>query len=454
MKRLLIISISMLMLFYLSACSHELKSPQPDMLLLIKAASATANVGSHGYDIGMPKDELVERLTNAWNDGSDPVAVELKQSARSNQYFDDDIVEALMRVLYTYSYYEFADRYALKPNRGYDDAKDITFVSYSVENEFDGYFEAEAQRYLDYSECKFYEYDFNGDGETEIGVPIHTGAGGASGGDGFGIFKQNQGGLYEIYAHGPSCTLMDGMRIIQYEGKIYFITNPVSDRSEIQHNIGAYYIDENRNSHSVFIKCNDYVLKTVTQKTEVPYSSIEKQAHEAIAHTKKGELYSPEWEGVIPFQSNIKWDGIYGLEADPKDIAFYADIDNDGTDEIVRKVYFITQTKYFDEYNCFQVYENLSELEQEGDCVSDYSYRDEYIGLHSYGNIYDVLPVNTKLSQFWTYEFKDETYLLTLTRNKTLYTLNVYKQLNNEVLPVSEIMFLDEFQKMDIEFGE
>lgn len=94
---------------------------------------------------------------------------------------------------------------------------------------FDDYYLTSAEEYLEKERGKFYKLDFDGDGENEIGIPIHSGAGGMYQSDGFCIFKKNKEGLWEEYAYGPDCTFLDYMYIIQFEGNIYFITNPSTD---------------------------------------------------------------------------------------------------------------------------------------------------------------------------------------------------------------------------------
>lgn len=433
---------------------------QKEMLSLIKAASsldysggyfATAYGGLEGYTSNNSKHELIDKLTGAWEGGTDPIAVELKSSLQPNQQFDKNIIEVLMLTSYTYSYHAFAEKYGLRPNRGFDDAKDIQFLSdNNADNEFTGCFEV----------GQFYEYDFDRDGETEIGIPIHSSAGGAFMRDGFGIFKKNTDGLYEYFAGGPACTMRDAMRLIQFEGRIYFITNPFSDTNNDPHNIGAYYVDENGNAHSVFINCNDYKLQKIFSHTPEVYSSefedyllnIEKQALEAVTKTKKHELYSSADEKAISFQNNNFWEEIWDLESEAQDIAFLADIDNDGTNETIRKTHFITQEKYYNDYNWFQVYEDRAALENDGEFIEEYYYVDEFYGLHSHGNLYEYIPVTGRIVQFWTSEFNSITYSIALTREELLYTLYVYKVSNNGVSPVSKSLFFDEVQSMDLKF--
>ncbi|AEV67910.1 hypothetical protein [Acetivibrio clariflavus] len=99
------------------------------------------------------------------------------------------------------SYNGFVEKHGIKPNRNYEDGRSIRFDLSG--DEFESYAVSTAKNYLEYDECTFNELDFDGDGEDEIGIPLHSGAGGEFMVDGFGIFKKNQNGLYEKYAFGP-----------------------------------------------------------------------------------------------------------------------------------------------------------------------------------------------------------------------------------------------------------
>jgi hypothetical protein len=438
---------------------------QKQSTLLLKAASSLdysadyfsmVYEGLDAYSASGPKLKAIERLTDIWNSGNEAPAVQLRKSIRGNQYFPESFVEELVKASYTYSYHAFAEKYGIRPNRSYEAGNGIKL--YIPDDDMFLYAENMVEQYLEYEACEFYEFDFDGDGESEIGIPLHSGAGGAFMMDGFGIFKKNSEGLYFHYASGPDCTLRDGMRLIKYDGRIYFITNPYSDTMNEPHNITARVLDENGQGHDISIRCTEYEPREIMTKVYDVYDTSESsgfvtdvmaQAFEAIAATKKHEVYSPNLTKQVR-SAEAEQDRYF--DSTPTDVYFAADIDNDGTQEFIRKGHVIVELKYYDDYNLFQVYDSEGPLLENAEQMLDILPQDEYYGLHSGGNLYDILPVEGKIVQFWTREKDNLTYCIALTRNTLLYGLHVYKVENGDAVPVCLSLIFDEVQDVEIVF--
>jgi hypothetical protein len=105
------------------------------------------------------------------------------------------------------------------------------------------------------------------------------------------------------------------------------------------------------------------------------------QAFEAIAATKKHEVYSPNLTKQVR-SAEAEQDRYF--DSTPTDVYFAADIDNDGTQEFIRKGHVIVELKYYDDYNLFQVYDSEGPLLKMRS-RSGYPAQDEYYGLHSAG---------------------------------------------------------------------
>jgi TPR repeat protein len=440
---------------------------QAQSILFSKAASSIdysagyfemAYGGLDAYSAGEPKSKVIGRLTEAWNNGTDPVTAQLKKSVCENQYFPKELVETLIKTSYTYSYHAFAEKYGIKPNRSFEEGKKIQIAFSESKDEFDNYDEEKAKSYLEDVECEFYELDFDEDGVDEVGIPIHSGAGGAFMADGFDIFKKNQKGFYEKYASGPYCTMRDAMRLIQYNGRVYFITNPYSDNMDAPHNITARCIYKNGNGHEISIDCNQYKQKEIMTRVYDNYSTdefgsflkeIKAQAYEAIATTKRHEMYNPNAVNQVKkteLPPDVSSDFL------PMDVYFAADINNDGSKEFVRKGHIITDSKYYNDFNMFHIYDSESKLSENPEPILNILPNDDYYGLHSGGNIYDILPVGGKIVQFWTREKDNKTYCVALTRNELLYSLNVYIVQNKQAVPVCHSLLFDEVQNINVQF--
>jgi len=453
-----------------------------NMTALYKAASsqdysagyfARAYGGLAGYSADDAKLNLIDKLSALWDNGTDSAAVKLRKNIPFNEYFPKDFVEDLMKTSYAYSYFAFAEKYGLQPNRTVTDTADIQFAS-TVQfaltgDEFDyNYSESMAQQYLQYDDAQYYEYDFNGDGVDEIGVPIHSGAGGAFSTDGFGIFSKNSDGLYESCAGGFGLSFRDAMRIIRYDGKVYFIANPYDDTGNTPNDIDAYTVDKDNIGHEVTIACNDYSLQTIVTDTDPTYadgynsffSDVDEQARDAAEATKQGIIYSPAGQTRLAYKSddslwgNIMWFNYPG-DFTRNDIFVTADINNDGSEEVVHIGHLTTQLKYDDDYHWFQIYNNRDDFDNGTVSLTMPEYHDDFYGMHTGGNIYDLLPLKNKdnVVQFWTYNYNGTTYCMTLQRYGLLYTVQIYKIQGDRVSIVGRSLLFDEAQGMDLSFS-
>lgn len=431
---------------YKLADSDELSFKQS--ILFSKAASSMdysapyfemVYEGGDGYTADESKLQVIKCLGEAWENGTDPAAVQLKESITGNKYFPKEFVEELVKTSYTYSYHTFAPKYGVNPNRSLYNGKNIPFE----EDEGIG------GLYLENEDSEYYELDFDGDGTDEIGFPMLSGAGGAFMTDGFGIFKKNNKGFYKDYAFGPACTLRDGMRLINYNDRIYFITNPYSDTMNEPHDITARVIDKHGKGHELCVLCNQYKPKEIMTQVYDDYhkeefagflSEVMSQTYEAISATKRHEMYNPN-RTVI-------------LSDEPQDVYFAADINNDKVKEYIRKGHMIDQGKYYNDYHLFQIYDGEGKLTEEVEPSLELLPDDGYYGLHSTGNLYDRLPVGGKIVQFWTVEKDNKTYCIALTRNELLYGLHIVTIQNEKAIPVCDSLFFDEVQDIDIQFSK
>ena len=446
-----------------------------NLVALYKAASsqnyygdywAMAYGGLDSYFADKSKLELVNNLINIWNIGSDVAASNMKKSMKTNKYFPADFVEAFMQSVYTYSYHVFAEKYGLQTNRNHEDAKNIQIAPYdALKDKFGYYWEDSAERYLEYEDNKFYEYDFDGCGENEIGIPIHSGAGGAFMADGFGIFKKNKDGLYEPFAFGPDCSLRDAMRIIQYDGIIYFIVNWFDDPGYNPHDFIVYTIDENGNGLTLKINSKNYALQRIVSYTDEAYavgyngllSEVEQQIRNAVAVTKQQRIYSPDDEEQLSYNIDENlWDAAdwgYFTEVARHDVFFTANIYNNKIEQAIHKSRLIAQSRYYNDYYWFHIYENRKNFENGAVSVQKPVFSDEFYGLHSKGNLYDLLPIKNNIVQFWTYNHEGITYCVTMQRFGLLYSVTIFRMQNGKTILVNKSLYFDESQNVDISFS-
>ena len=411
------------------------------------------------YDDSSKKVNVINRLSDTWNKGTDSVVKELKKSASYNNYFNDKFVDELAKASYTYSYHNFADKYGVLPNRSFTEIKKDRFDFSGSEADLGLYLDKYFTQDENYSENELYELDFDGDGENEIGISICSGAGGALMADIFIVFKKNSKGLYERFSEGPDCAFRDAMRIIKYDGIVYFITNPYSDTGDAPNNITAEYIGKDGIKHSIQIDCKNYRPKEIMSRKFGNYNSVEFndlfkainiQGYDATSATKNQVLYNPnKINDVKKVESDLSANFVNIFN----DIYFAADYDNDGLDEFIRKGHWTTHGKYYNDYNIINIYNDESELVRSPVSMLNLMPNDDYYGQHSAGNIYESIPVMGNIVQFWTVEHADETYCISLTRNGLLYSLQVYHLKDKKATPVYIGLYFDEVHKFEITYN-
>ena len=442
-----------------------------DLTALYKSASsqnyhgyyfAMVYGGLDGYAADDEKRDLIAKLSDIWDGGGDAPLSNMQRAVKANSHFSAEFVETLIRTSYTYSYHAFAEEYGLRPNRTFEDAERLHFAPYdgifSEKNEY------MAERYLRYDGCQFYEYDFDGFGEDEIGIPIHSGAGGAFSGDGLDIYKKTEDGL-RYFSRGPNCSLTDAMRIIRYDGKIYFLVNPLDTTANAPHDIIAYTVDMSGRGHEVSIRCKDYDLRRVITYTEDAFASgydsliseIEQQLPEAVAAAKEQRLYSPAGENRLDYEVGDDFWGRFtyndSYSSPPENIFFSADIHNDGKDVVIHKGHSSMLWKGNFYLNWFQVYPNRGDFDNGTADLHKPVFDLGSFGIQSGGNLNDLLPVGGSVVQFWTHEHGGVTYCITLQRHELLYTLQIFEVRNGEASLVSKSLYFDEAQDVEVTFS-
>ena len=172
--------------------------------------------------------------------------------------------------------------------------------------------------------------------------------------------------------------------------------------------------------------------------------------------TKQQGVYSPNGEKQLAYDGDDDWwnnsDTGYWGEVARQDVFFTADINNDGGDVTIHKGRLITQSKYYDDYYWFQIY-NSQDFAVGSTSIIEPEFYGDYYGRHSGGNIYDLLPVGSDVVQFWTYEHDGVTYCVTLQRYGLIYALQIFNVQNGEPCIVSQSLFFDEAQKIDASFS-
>lgn len=399
------------------------------------------------------KEETNKKLSKYWDENTDEVAVKIKNDLTYSNEFSKGIIDSLSKVFYSYSYEEFSSKYGLNPNRNYKDGLKLKFKEAIYEEE--NYYIFEIKKYLEYEDCFYYEFDFDGDGEDEVGIPINSGAGGAFGKDGFIILKKDKEGFYDEYSYGPDCTFRDTMNIINFDGKIYFITNPYDDTGIQSSNIIVYYVDKTSNAHSMKISSKNYEIKEIMSKTYIKsfekyMKDIKKETLEAILSTKENKIYkSNQYEKI-----NMKEDVSSLYLENYIDTYFKADIDNNGIEEYIRGISMVFQSKYYNKYNIFEIYPNKNDVLKNSKTLESLIPNYDFYGFHSSGNIYDYFPIKGNIVQFWIRNIEGKEYCMVLTQKKMLYSMQVYLLEKEKVISISDTLFFDEPQKIDVEKEE
>ena len=117
-------------------------------------------------------------------------------------------------------------------------------------------------------------------------------------------------------------------------------------------------------------------------------------------------------------------------------------------------MHFIIQTKYYDDYNWFQIYTNRADYDNGSVSLTmPVFYGDFHYGLRSGGNIYDILPLSNNVVQFWTHEYDGVTYCVVLQKYTLLYAQQVFVISNDDIRLVKRSLFFDEAHGVDISFS-
>ena len=403
------------------------------------------------------KRDVTKKISEMWESESHPVV-------RPDEYFSLKFIEELTETTYTYSFEDFAHKYQIHANRTHEDAHRFHFQVTDEESEW--YIEQYVTSRIEQEYYSFYEYDFDGCGVDEIAVSTASGAGGATMRDGYAVFKENNDGMYEYFADGPDCALRDDMHIIKYDDRIYFIYNPYDETYNEPDGIVAYTIDADGKGRALTITLTDYSPRHVFTYTNEIYSAgyddlllnINNQTPAALQDARYQRIYSPEGEARLDFQHG---DDIWGdtdtdmqLEYEQsQDVFFVADIDNDGTDNVVHKGRSLAYWKSYSYFSWFEVYENLMGFNDRTANLRKPEFNEIIYGLESAGNLHDILPIGNSVSQFLTYEHDGVTYCVTIERYGLIYARKIFHVKNGEPNIVSQSLFFDDAQTMEVKFS-
>ncbi len=455
-------------LYMLSKMTEDGKTIYP-LLPLQKAASSldydsgyfeVAYGGLDSYSTPNSKGHLIDELKNAYISGKDPSANNLKNAVSSNKYFPADFVSELSKAVYSYSYYSFVEQHGVKPSM--DKKTKIKFAPQGKNDEFS--YDYQGMFATDGYVNGAYLYDFDGDGNKELYESVTSGAGGAFQVDGVTIFKKNKKGEYEEFAGNCNYSLRDGVRLIKYNGRYYFVVNPFSDSRDAIYDIDAFCFDKNGNTHTMHIKCSNYSLKKIATQSNEEYvkahniisflRGTSKQAVAAIAATKKHILYSPKDEKDFKFiPSNLGTSRLFTDHySNIQDLYFSTDILNDGNDVTIQKGHVIVQDKYYFDLNNFNIYLNKDDLNKNAVSITNADLSGEYFGLHSSGNIYSIIPVSDKIVQLWTGINDGTTYCMELSKIDMVYTMRVFVIKDKKATLVSQSLYFDQCNEIKVSF--
>lgn len=440
-----------------------------DILLLSKAASSIDYDGGYfevaygdidGYKMSDDKKSVVKRLAEYWDKETDPAVKEMKASSPSNKWFSADFMNKIKKTVYSYSYYGFVEEDGVRPNLTLEEAKSKIKEADSEEDPL--YYILQSI----WGHRGIYEYDFTGDNKTELFFNVNSGAGGAFSVDGIVILSLNKDGKYEYLTDNSAYTLRDGVRLIQYDGKFYFLANPFSDSGDAPYDMDVFIFDEKGDWYSVSLICKDYKAKKVVSSRDDKYVSehkiegfletAEKEAESAIIATREHKVYKQERLKAINFSKDKEQLENSLLSRDKGvDGYFEADINNDGKPEFIKIGHLISdEGKYYYDINCFDVFSDKEDMENNAVPVNKADISNfDYFGLLSFGNLYDdYLPINSKIVQFWTQIHGDKTYCMAVTKQEKLYTSHVYIIENGAAKCIYKSLYFDEFQGIDVKF--
>jgi hypothetical protein len=416
-----------------------------------------------GESADIVKKDLINRLSVIWDNGLDPTVSDRR--IPSNIYFPADFAEALIKAAYSFSYHAFAETHILLSNRTHEDAHIFRFFPDGDEPEEGCFYSGRIAREW----SAFYEYDFDGCGVDEIAICTASGMGGSTMGIHYAILKKNDAGLYVNYSDSPFVSNRDNMQIIRFNGRIYFIYNPFCTKSQNPHDIVAYTIGRNGEQHSLTIRFRDYSPQHIITHTGEAYTSgyeellsnVRCQAQTAITDSRYHRIFSPDDEVRLSFQPDDDLWGNYTSRyteiPHPLDVFFVADIDNDGIDEVIHKGRSLGEWKSYFFFSWYEIYRNRDEFDNSTVSLSEPSFTGDSYELQSNGNLHEILPISNprrnSVAQFWTHEHNGVTYCVVLHRYGMVYALQIFVIQNDETRLVSQSLFLDEAQGMDVTFS-
>jgi len=353
------------------------------------------------------------------------------------------------RLAYNYGYHAYASDHIVNANQSWSDKHLVINPKEPVDDP-----EAlviEDEDLWNFAAYGYYQYDFDGDGQLELGGYSHSGAGGAFMWDGFIFLEADERGVYKTFNMGPDVSLRDGMRLVTFGSSYLLMANPYDDTANSQQNILLYGLDQSGHSHQVYIKGATYQLKPVLSKYHEDYKDgsyqdlwdqVGSQVQLALEANKNGKMFYAQ-EPVFIASDLVTG---FGRTLASEDAYVIVDYDNDGSSEYVRKSRFIDQSKYYFDYHLFNIYDDLR-MDDLDDLISP----PDYYGIISEGSLMDHLPVKGKGVQAWFLDYEGQTYAVTLSKASMTYVSQVFLVKENRVSQVYETLWLDELQTIELE---
>lgn len=353
-----------------------------------------------------------------------------------SEFFEREWIEKIGEVFYTYGYHDFVSTNGIEINK---ELTDDDFINFQSPDE------------APFVVSDYYEIDFDNDGLLEIGIPVHSGAGGAFMADGFEMYKKNNEGQYVYLASGPYCTLRDAMRLVKFDEKVYFLTNPYDDTGDEAFNVTVLKIGDNGERHELMISPSQTSLKQVMRKVYddvslEDLSVMDEQIKEAVQASKHHILY----HSVEP--EILEADELYFSIKTYEDTYYSTDYDQDGDMDFIRKSHIIDASKYYNDVFIVQAYDSLHDILNDEEDMLSKIYEDDFYGYHDGGNILDQFPIEGIVVQYWTYESGDKIYNLFLTRHLSVFGAHVYLVSDDNVKPIMKSLYFEEPEGISIEY--
>ena len=248
--------------------------------------------------------------------------------------------------------------------------------------------------------------------------------------------------------------------MIKFNNAYYFIANPFFDFEAKLYDIDIIRYGQDRRFHSAQFECTDYKPQSVISDSNEKFinnnlneliSTVRAQAETAISCSRRGILYSSEDERGTVSEYSLLGSTCYGGES--KDIYIRFNYNNDGNWETIVKGHNADYSgKYYFDITRVDIFDSKEEAAAATPVImsdiSSFNY-----GRISIGNIFDVLPIDRSIVQFWVTEYDRKKYTMAITRRDTTYTLYVFYVKGNEVTTVHRELFLDEFNGIKVTFN-